>query len=375
MIVDLEPKVETKIAPTHILQQTAFWARLKKRQGWDVRAFDMAVGRRNHTHGKPLKPQEREGDVLITLRQLGSGSLMAYVPFGPEQLPDEERCGIWLEELSEQLRHFLPGESLFVRYDLNWESPWAADKDFYYPDGTWMGPPDLPIREMRMNFDTRHFRLRKALTDMLPAHTVMLNLNKDNEKLLNSMKPKTRYNIRLSGRKGVKVRRAGMNELPTWFRLYHETYSRNNLASNGAEFFEAVLQTHASDTRSPGEVDLLLAEKEDEPLAGMFLARSGGRATYLYGASSSKQKNLMASYALQWDAIQYAKEKGCDEYDFFGISPFPDPAHPMYGLYRFKTGFGGRIIHRRGCWDYPFDEEGYEQFRIAEMSAPGYHLK
>ncbi len=374
MNVDVEPKETREIIPTNVLQQTAFWARLKKKQGWGIRAFDLSLGKSEAFPETRFGEDEREGDVLITLRAIGGGRYMAYVPFGPEQLPDQERRGIWLEEISEQLRGFLPDDCLFIRYDLCWESPWANEEDFFTDEGLWLGPPDTYVQEMRMNFDTRHFNLRKAPSDMLPAHTVMLNLNKGEETLLSEMKSKTRYNIRLSQRKGVGVRHAGMNELDKWFRLYDETYSRNRLAANDMVFFEQVFQTRADDTESPGEVDLLLAEKDGEPLAGMFLARSGERATYLYGASTSENRNLQASHALQWGAIQRSIEAGCQEYDMFGIAPTPDPEHPMYGLYRFKTGFGGTKIHRQGCWDYPLDEEGYEQYRLAELNATGYHL-
>ncbi len=374
MNVDVEPKETREIIPTNILQQTAFWARLKKKQGWTPYAFDLALGNSHASGNNLFRDEEREGDVLITLRELGGGRYMAYVPFGPEQLPDEERRGNWLEEISEQLCSFLPSDCLFIRYDLCWESPWAAEDDFFAEDGTWTGPPDAHIQELRMNFDTRHYKLRKAPSNMLPAHTVILNLNQNEADILGGMKSKTRYNIRLAGRKGVKVRRAGLDELPKWFRLYDETYSRHRLAANDISFFEKIFNTTAEDTCSPGQIDLLLAEKDNEPLAGMFLARSGERATYLYGASSNKHRNLQASYALQWGAVQRSREMGCTEYDLFGISPNPDPEHPMYGLYRFKTGFGGRTLHRQGCWDYPFDEEAYEQYRFAEMNATGYHL-
>ncbi|WP_010662586.1 lipid II:glycine glycyltransferase FemX [Marinilabilia salmonicolor] len=374
MNVDIEPKPTREIIPTNVLQQTAFWARLKNKQGWGTHAFDLSLGKSEAFSGTRLRKHEREGDILITLRAIGGGRYMAYVPFGPEQLPDEERRGIWLEEISEQLRNFLPEDCLFIRYDLCWESPWAREEEYFSEDGMWLGPPDAYVQEMRMNFDTRNFNLRKAPSDMLPAHTVMLDLDKEEDALLSEMKSKTRYNIRLSQRKGVEVRRAGMDELDKWFRLYDETYTRNRLAANDLSFFEQVFQTRADDTKSPGEVDLLLAEKDGEAYAGMFLARSGERATYLYGASSGQDRNLQASHALQWGAIQHSKTAGCKEYDMFGISPTPDPEHPMYGLYRFKTGFGGSKVHRQGCWDYSLDEEGYEQYRLAEMNATGYHL-
>jgi lipid II:glycine glycyltransferase (peptidoglycan interpeptide bridge formation enzyme) len=83
----------------------------------------------------------------------------------------------------------------------------------------------------------------------------------------------------------------------------------------------------------------------------------------------------MATYALQWEAIQRAKARGCTEYDMFGISSKPEPSHPLYGLYRFKRGFGGTIFHRMGCWDYPLNTELYERYRTAEMTSQGYHLR
>jgi lipid II:glycine glycyltransferase (peptidoglycan interpeptide bridge formation enzyme) len=75
---------------------------------------------------------------------------------------------------------------------------------------------------------------------------------------------------------------------------------------------------------------------------------------YLYGASSNEHRNLMAPYALQWAALRDSRDRGAVEYDLFGIPPTDDPAHPMHGLYRFKTGFGGDRIHRHGAWDRVF---------------------
>jgi lipid II:glycine glycyltransferase (peptidoglycan interpeptide bridge formation enzyme) len=61
-----------------------------------------------------------------------------------------------------------------------------------------------------------------------------------------------------------------------------------------------------------------------------------------------------------------AKEAGCETYDLFGIPPSDDPGHPMAGLYRFKTGFGGKIIHRCGSWDYAYQPLRYALFSAAE---------
>jgi lipid II:glycine glycyltransferase (peptidoglycan interpeptide bridge formation enzyme) len=76
----------------------------------------------------------------------------------------------------------------------------------------------------------------------------------------------------------------------------------------------------------------------------------------------------MPAYALQWHAVCDAKSAGCFYYDFFGIPPSDDPGHPMAGLYRFKTGFGGKILHRSGSWDYAYKPLVTRFFRFAEAA-------
>lgn len=131
------------------------------------------------------------------------------------------------------------------------------------------------------------------------------------------MKPKTRYNINLSKRKGVKVRSLGLESLEIWYELYRQTAQRNNFFLHDISYFRIVLTARANDTLSPADVYLLVAEVDDVPLAAMFLVVSANRGTYLYGASATENRNYMATYALQWRAMELAKEKGCTEYDFF----------------------------------------------------------
>ena len=92
----------------------------------------------------------------------------------------------------------------------------------------------------------------------------------------------------------------------------------------------------------------------------------------MYGASSDEKRNLMASYAVQWEAIKAARRAGCEEYDMFGTAPNAFSSHPMHGLYRFKSGFGGHLFHRMGCWDYPFMKDEYMRFRAQEINNQSY---
>ncbi len=373
MIFDFRKKDIEEVFRTPIVQQTAFWSEVKRRMGVSTIACNFRVPA-SCISGDVITEGIITSDVLVVLRQLDQNHSIAYVPYGPELEPSDEFSGVFLEELSECLRSQLPGDCIMIRYDLAWESFWAKDEEAFTPEGIWLGPPALRLQELRFNFDTRNHNLRKALSNILPSNSIFLNLRKDESSLLQSMKPKTKYNIGLSLRRGVKVSVAGTENLSLWYSLYTETARRNGFYLHNIEYFRAVLTSTAENTQSPAEVFLLIAEYDKEPLAAMFLVITGNRGTYLYGASSSQMRNLMATYALQWKAILLAKDRGCTEYDMFGISPNPDPDHPMYGLYRFKTGFGGEIRHSMGCWDYPLDNTFYSYFAASEMTSQGYKI-
>lgn len=373
MIYDFRKKDIKEVFRTPIVQQTAFWSEVKRRMGVRTIACNFRVPSAG-IRGDVITEGNITSDVLVVLRQLDQNHSIAYVPYGPELEPSEEFGGVFLEELSECLRSKLPGDCIMIRYDLAWESFWARDEEAFTPDGIWLGPPAPQLQELRFNFDTHNHNLRKAHSNILPSNTIFLDLRKNEASLLQSMKPKTKYNIGLSQRRGVKVSVAGTENLEQWYSLYTETARRNGFYLHNIEYFRAVLTSTAENTQSPAEVFLLMAEYDKEPLAAMFLVISGNRGTYLYGASSSRMRNLMATYALQWKAILLARDRGCTEYDMFGISPNPDPDHPMYGLYRFKTGFGGEIRRSMGCWDYPLDNSVYGYLTASEMTSQGYHI-
>lgn len=373
MLTNVCLKETEELYATPILQQTAFWSEVKTSLGANTLAVNF-TSQRPDLFPKLGDQSYIKSDLLVILQQINRNHSVAYVPYGPEIEPADEFQGMFLEELSESLRSVLPSNCIHIRYDLCWESYWAREKDHFDENGIWKGEPESLSQELRFNFSTHNWNFKKAHSNILPANTIYLDLTQDKETLLQRMKPKTRYNIKLAQRKGVTVRSMGMEGMDIWYELYKETAIRNHLLLNDIKYFRAVLDARADNTSSPADVSLLIAEYDEKPLAAMFLVITGNRGSYLYGASSSSHRNLMATYALQWEAIMRSQQAGCTQYDMFGISPSPDPEHPLYGLYKFKSGFGGEIYHSLGCWDYPLDKETYSLFRASELRSQGYHL-
>jgi lipid II:glycine glycyltransferase (peptidoglycan interpeptide bridge formation enzyme) len=179
---------------------------------------------------------------------------------------------------------------------------------------------------------------------------------------------KTRYNIGLAYRRGVVVDEGTAADLDEWYAIYLETVARNQLVPMPFAHFSTMLDERAEGSASPVQTRLLLARHEGKLLAGMMLAIAPSRATYLYGASTREHRDLMASSALQWAAIRLAKNHGCTDYDLFGAAPRSGDSHALAGVHRFKVGFGGRLVHREGCWDFPFDDATYAAWRSVEAA-------
>lgn len=371
MEIQIEPKQIIDAYSTPIVQQTSFWSKVKERLGLVSSAYEFKVRNRDIYEGVGGFSCTN-ADFILFFQYLNQEDYLAYVPYGPEVEPSENNQGAFLDELSEILKSYLPKNCIALRYDLNWESHWCKEEDFD-EDGTWIGLPKSEFQEIKLNYGTCNRNLRKANTNILPANTVVLDLTQKESDLLQRMKPKTRYNIKLALRKGVEVRSMGIEGLKIWYDLYHETALRNGLFINDYLYFETMFASKMEGEDNEVKVQLLVAYYDSIPLSAMFLVLSSYRATYLYGASSSQMRNVMSTYALQWKAIQIAKANNCFEYDMFGIAPSPNPSHPMYGLYKFKQGFGGEIYHQLGCWDYPIEEDKYNYFSACEMNMQGYY--
>ena len=333
MLTNIQTKDINELISTPIVQQTAFWSVVKKKLG----ASTIAISFKSKESFIYHTPSDLQNDIIVSdllviIQKIDREHSVAYVPYGPELEPVEEFQGMFLEELSESIRSFLPKNCIMIRYDLLWESYWAKNKEHFNDEGHWLGEPQITTQELRFNFNTLNWNFRKASYNILPSNTIYLNLNREINDILASMKPKTRYNIGLAARKGVNIRKLGVEQIDVWYELYKQTAARNNIFLNDIKYFQTVLSTKINDSTSPAEVKLLVAEYEGKPLAAMFLIITDKRGTYLYGASSTEHRNLMATYALQWEAIKISKEKGCTEYDMFGLSPGPDKNHTMYGL-------------------------------------------
>ncbi|WP_458862419.1 lipid II:glycine glycyltransferase FemX [Acidaminobacterium chupaoyuni] len=210
---------------------------------------------------------------------------------------------------------------------------------------------DLEFISIMKKLGYHHKEAGKNFEGVQPNYVFRLDVkDKTEEELMAEFHQKTRYNIRLAGRKGVSVMLCDETTLPQMLphfaRIMKETGQRDGFITRSEEYFANLMKYLGEHAR------LYMALYNDKPVAGTLAIHFGNKVWYLYGASSNEYRNVMPNYLLQWSMIRWALETGSEIYDFRGVSGDLTPENPLYGLYLFKKGFGGKLTEFCGEFEY-----------------------
>lgn len=174
--------------------------------------------------------------------------------------------------------------------------------------------------------DTDHDLLIQPIND-----AVLTIKDMTEDELMKRFSEKTRYNIRLSKRKGVEVYYSRNKEdLKTFYELYKITTIRDKIGCRSYEYFERMLEAYDEE-----HLRIYIAKHEEDKLSAAIAITYGTEMFYLYGASSNEKRNLMPNYAMQWEMIKWGLERKCHTYNLGGVLILD----PNNGLYKFKNGF------------------------------------
>ncbi|MGA2505259.1 MAG: peptidoglycan bridge formation glycyltransferase FemA/FemB family protein [Anaerolineales bacterium] len=288
--------------PAAHLLQSGEWGQLKSAFGWEA-----------------IYIIEGDTGAQILFRHLPLGFTLAYLPKGPvtETVPNQ---GFWLA-LDNACR---TRRAVFLKIEPNgWEEQGLAS--IYNRQG-----------------------LIPSLQHIQPRNTLVIDLHGSEDDIFDRMKPKTRYNIRLAGRKEVVVHPT--EDIETFYSVMTMTGQREEFNVHSKEYYRRAYELFYPKRMC----ELFLADFQGRTLACLMVFARSKQAYYFYGASSDFERNRKATYPLQWEAIRWARAQGCEEYDMWGI---PDEATDvaeddaearedgLWGVYRFKRGFGGSIKH------------------------------
>ncbi|MGB1250097.1 MAG: lipid II:glycine glycyltransferase FemX [Candidatus Promineifilaceae bacterium] len=321
----------TKLPNPSPLQSWA-WGELKSRWGWEMRPVVWELA------GEPLAA------AMLLWRQFPKTPFgMLYAPKGPI-----------LDYANEPLR-----DAVFLRLQAIARSDHAIfvkiDPDVLIATGVEPEAEQAGLElQTKLTMDGWQFSPEQIQF----RNTVTLDLGQSAEQLLKQMKSKTRYNIRLAGRRDVTVRVGSPADFDAVLALYETTSERNAFAIRPKSYYLDAWRTF----HKHGMLHLLIAEAEDRPIAAVLLVHNHDTCLYMYGASSNADRNRMPTHLLQWEAIQWAQQNGCRLYDFWGAPDEFVEADRMWGVWRFKRGFNGTVAHHLGAWDFPAYPRLYSLF-------------
>jgi len=221
---------------------------------------------------------------------------------------------------------------------------------------------DPPIKDHEVSARLQSLGFEKLPWEVQPKETSLLNLKQTEDQLINSMKPKTRYNIKLAERKGVTVEQfSDGKQIKIFWELMSQTTERDGFSAHPYVYYYNLLEVLGR----AGLAKLFIAYYQRRPLAGAIVSFFGQSAVYLHGASSDRFRAVMAPYLVQWAAIRAAKSAGMKYYDFGGIIPTgTSAAHSWAGITRFKKGFGGEEVSYVGAFDLVYDKMWYRMYRL-----------
>jgi peptidoglycan pentaglycine glycine transferase (the first glycine) len=330
---DLWNEALLKLPYNHVLQSYE-WGQFKAKYGWTPLRLLLE------------KDGSAQAAASVLRRKLPYLPLcVMYVPKGPAlDYSDGELLQHVLATLEDVARRH---HAIFIK----------VDPDVCLEDAS------PPADQVITSLENRGWQLSSEQIQF--RNTILIDPTQEEDELLQAMKSKTRYNVRLAERRGVEVRLGGLTDLPLFYDMYVETSSRDEFIIRPLAYYRDAWQAFM-------EADLahlFIAEYEDQPLAGLILFRFGNKVWYMYGASRDLHRNLMPNHLLQWEAIRWAKTQGCTVYDLWGAPDVLDESDPLWGVYRFKEGFGGQFVHHIGAYDYPVSRSLYQLYTV---TVPGY---
>jgi lipid II:glycine glycyltransferase (peptidoglycan interpeptide bridge formation enzyme) len=208
--------------------------------------------------------------------------------------------------------------------------------------------------------------LRKAEDVQISRATAIVDLAPDEDAMLASFKPKTRYNIRLAGRRGVIVEPVPCDaaRVTAMYGLMAAALQRAGFPLRPQAYYSGYWRLF----EASGQGQLFLARLGEEVLAGAFVIHLGDRAWYKDGGSYTQRHELMAPHLVQWEAMRWLRARGVRSYDLFAVPSQEQLAtgdHPLGGLLQFKAGFTTDIREFVGTWELVLDERRHRLWKWA----------
>ncbi len=306
---------------THIIQSWE-WGKARKALGIPILRYGL------YSNGKLFKAFQ------LTLHKIPfTKSFVGYFPKGP--LPDKQ-LAIALRKIGKE------NNCAFIKLE-----------------------PNIKVENLKFKIENSFVKSPKPL---FTKYNFILDLTKPEEELLKNMHQKTRYNIRVAQKHGVKVEeRVDDEAFKIYLKLYFETIKRQGYHGHNEYYHTKIWQT----LKKENMARILIASLNGEPLTAWMLFNLKDTLYYPYGGSSKSHTEVMANNLIAWEAIKLGKKLGLKKFDMWGaLGPDADSKDPWFGFHKFKMGYGGRLVEYIGTYDLVFNWPIYLLFTLVDKLSP-----
>jgi len=347
-------RIIAKLPGAHVLQSSQ-WGAIKSRHGWQVvyclwieQGTDLRL-----IHNLPKDNVKIWAAALVlhrvvTFRGLAIPFNFLYTPKGPlvADWQNREVVSKVLDDLVEFAQH---ERAILIKMDPDVRlGVGVPGTEGDQEDQIGLGIQEL-LKQTGWVVSNEQVQFR---------NTILIDLSQSEETLLARMKQKTRYNIRLATRKGVEIRIGDISDLAELYSMYAKTALRDGFVLREPDYYLDVWTTFLNS----GMATPMIAFVDGAPVAAVIIFHFAGKAWYLYGMSRVEHRDKMPNHLLQWEAILRAKAEGCAIYDFWGAPDQFIETDSMWGVYRFKEGYGGEVTRYIGAWDFPVNKPFYKLY-------------
>lgn len=195
-------------------------------------------------------------------------------------------------------------------------------------------------------------------------HSYIVDLTKTEDELLASMHSKTRYNIKIANRHGVKVYEQTNDQgFEVYLKLLFETTRRQGFYLHSEKYHRDLWQI----LKKTGMAHIMLSAYQDQVLSAFMLFTLKDKLFYPYGSSLDIHKEVMAQNLLMWETIKFGKFLGLKTFDMWGsLGPNAREGEQGFGFHRFKQGYGGQLVKFVGTYDLVINEPLYKIYNLVD---------
>lgn len=197
-------------------------------------------------------------------------------------------------------------------------------------------------------------------------HSNLLDVTKTDEELLAAMEHDARRRVKQAlARDDLKFREDNSEAgLHRFYECLHAVSKRSRFVVQNEAYFAKIYEAF----KDTNMVHLLFVERGDELLYASFALADNGHLRRLYGGPTPAGRQEPAGHLLLWESVKLARQLDLTHIDFWGVAPYSehgfDTRHSLYGVSKFKAGFGGQNITYMPQLIWVKDKARFQTYRV-----------